>query len=763
MYCNSLSIKKPMIATSISQAHLFKRLLLTLALMSFSASALAQVATIDISAERDFVYQDGVYPSPGEAILPIVVTIHNPGTTTIDDLVFSVALSKGVSIGNVDRICEVGEESAVIGEADIVVLCTVDELKANRSKTVDFFIDGPNSLEAGEGISVSISSLDATILEPDAVEATLADGDRRVRGSNLFIHLVRNIDLDINQNSVPDLDEAIINLPASTPVDELLAREAVVDVLFIYTPAAADYLGQKLEARASAIISIANQTFRENDVAIKFKSVGLEEIPYTTTDAAILSTFDTLVARTNPAFDELDNLIATSGGDIVVMLNAVDPNIDPTCGWTTLNGVGRQGDFQAAYHQGELLSAINVGPDCLANLNLSPVFASNMGIASERERSPDGGTFSYSAGFGVANAFSTLATAIGTSTIESAATINRFSNPNSQCLGFDCGVDRNDIANGADAVYSLNKTRHLVSALTPTVFHTEPSEIEDKIVILDDLYDLNVTHTSVETSAIVNEFTEFEVSVTNTSSVTLSDIDIQLAHINNGSIVQEAHVYETSSSFCTILGSKLADSELIVGDAIQKTGTLNCTIENIAPGESFSFDYRIQVDNTPPLIESAAYYHEVVQVNGVAQLESLVCIPVFANFVDANAGSAVCSDVQNLPLSFGPQSLAGLDSVATVTGNRLSVPFIRLDDGGLISAEFQITFFGEVRFELLSYQILDSTIAPFAEARFTDAGILTLDSLLVGGLNYNIEATLESGSDPIKFGSLLITALAEEP
>jgi len=734
-----------------------QRVLLAVALLFSPILVFAQAATIDLSAERDFVYQDGVYTEIGESILPFVITTHNPGTTTINDLEFTVLLSANTAVGNVDSQCVVSEESV------IVLTCTIDELKANRTKIIDFFVDGPNSLGVGEGFAVSISSSDATILEPDAVETTLADGDRRIRGSNLFVRLIRNIDLDINQNTVPDLDEAIINLPASTPVDELLAREAVIDVLFIYTPAASQYLGQKLEARANAIISIANQTFRENDIAIKFKRVGFEEIPYTATDAVILTTFDALLAKTDPAFDELSNLIAASGGDIVVMMHAVDTSTEPTCGWTTLNGVGRQGDFQTLYHQGNLLSAIDVGPGCLFSFNMAPVFASNMGIARERQRSPNGGTFSFSAGYGTLNGFRTLGAAIGTSSLGSAFTINRFSNPNSLCLGVDCGVDKDDIANGADAVYSLNRTRHLVSAITPTVFHVEPSSIEDKIAILGNVYDLQVIQTTVETIAIVNQFTEFVVEVTNTSSATLSDIDIQLAHVSAGSLVEEAQYYETSSSLCTILGSKLSAKAVVVGNAIQKTGTLNCTIESMAPGELLSFNYRIQIDSTPPLINSVGYYHEVVEVNGIPQLESLVCIPVFVNFVDANGGNSACGAVGNLPLTFGPQSLAALDQVATVTGRRLSVPYIRLDDGSLISAEFEITFFGQVRFELLSYKILDSSLTPVVEARFTDAGVLSLLNLLVGALSYDIEATLEPGSDPVKLGSLNITALITDP
>ncbi len=726
-------------------------------LLLSSALASAQVATIDLSAERNFVYQNGVYPTIGESILPFVATVANPGTSTIEGLEFTVALSAGAAVGNVDSECIVSDESFVL------LTCTIDELKANRSKVIDFYVDGPNSLAVGDSFVVSISSNDATVLEPDAVEATLADGDRRIRGSNLFVHLVRNIDIDLDQNDVPDLDEAIMNLPAITAVDELLARAAVVDVLFVYTPAAATYLGPKLSVRMDQIISIANQIFRENDVAIKFKSVGLEEIPYTANDTAILTTFDALVAQTDPAFDELGSLITTSGGDIVVMMHAVDTNVATECGWTTINGVGRQGDFQSAYHQGKLLSAINVGPDCLFSFNMAPVFASNMGVNRERQRSPDGGTFSYSSAYGVTNGFYTLGAAIGTPEFGSALLLNRFSNPDSLCLGVACGVDRSDIANGADAVYSLNKTRHLVSAVTPTVFHTEPSAIEEKITLLEGIYDLEVVQTAVETSAIIGEFTEIDVSVTNTSSVTLSDIDLQLAHVSAGAIVIDAQYYETSSSLCTILGSKLAATAIVVGDAIQKSGTLSCSIDSIAPGQTLSFDYRIQIDATPPVFNTDAYYHEVVTVNGSPQLESLLCIPVFPNFVEANEGSSVCGEVQNLPLSFGPQSMAGLDQVATVTGNRLSVPYIRLDDGSLLSAEFQITLFGSVRFELLSYQILDSSLTPAVEARFTDAGVLSLTNILVGGINYDIDATLEPGSDPVKLGSLSITVLNADP
>ncbi|PCJ25709.1 MAG: hypothetical protein COA96_06700 [SAR86 cluster bacterium] len=732
----------------------FFSFLLVAVILFFPTLASAQVATIDLTAERNFVYQNGVYPEIGEAILPFVVTIANPGTTTIENLEFTVALTAGASLGNVDSECIESEDSI------IVLTCTIDELKANTSKIIDFFVDGPNSLGVGQGFEVIITSNDATVLEPGVVEATLADGERRIRGSNLFVHLVRNIDIDIDRNNVPDLDEAIINLPASTPIDELLARQAVVDVLFIYTPAAFQYLGAKLGSRVANILTTSNQIFRENNVAIKLNSVGIEQIPYTINDSVILDTFDALQEKTDPAFDELDNLIISSGGDLVVMMHALDTSITPQCGWATLNATGRQGDFQALHHRGRLVIALNVGPDCLGVLNLAGAFASNMGIAPSREEYPNGGTFSYSSGYGVSNRFITLGAGIGTQEFGSALALNRFSDPQGLCLSIACGVDRSDIAFGADAIHSLNKTRHLVSAITASVFNVEPSAIEDKISILDYGYDLDVVQTTVESGALVNEFTEIDVRITNNSSATLSDIDLLFAHVNAGSLVEEAQYYEVSSSLCTILGNALSVTGLVVGDAIQKFGTLNCSIDRIAPGQFLDFSYRIQIDATPPVLNTEAYYHELVTVNTIPQLESLVCIPVFMTFVDASAGSTVCSTVQSLPLTFLPQQgQPVLDEVATVTGTQLSIPYIRLDNGSLISAEFKITNFGEVRFELLSYQTLDSSLSPIVEAFFTDTGLLSLFNILVGGINYDIQVTLMPDSNPVTLGSLNIVAL----
>jgi hypothetical protein len=92
-----------------------QQVLPAVALLFTPLLASAQVVTIDLSAERDFIYQDGIYPTIGESVLPFVVTVHNPGTTTINDLEFTVLLSANTDVGNVDSQCVVSDRHGLLG------------------------------------------------------------------------------------------------------------------------------------------------------------------------------------------------------------------------------------------------------------------------------------------------------------------------------------------------------------------------------------------------------------------------------------------------------------------------------------------------------------------------------------------------------------------------------------------------------------------------------------------------------------------------
>lgn len=730
------------------------RMALALALLGLaviSPAASAQSPTIDFRAERGYVFENSV-----NGLLTFAALINNPTGSPLTDVQLVISMPAAVNLGNVDKECL---ESSNSGTRRLT--CTVPSVPAAGSKILDFFVDGPKSRAAGASFTVAITSSSLPVIEPNAFTASLADGDARVSGSSLTIQLVRDIDIDIDRNGVPDIDEAIMNLPKGTALDQLLARKAVVDVLFLYTPAAEQYLDGRLESRISQILTATNQTFRENNIAMRFNGVGLSRVPYAITNITLSSLLNSIRANAVPAFDSLDTTVASSGGDVVVILHALDSGTDNLCGYGALVGAGRQGDFRTGHHQGELLSILNVGPDCPGQRDISPLLASNMGIAPTRQEFPDGGTFSYSAGYAVTDLFLTATAQVGSNNFGQAEPLNRFSSPQQLCKSVACGVDRSDIANGADAAYSLNKTRHLVSAITASKFPVEPDALPDRITVSPSLnHDLQIIQTANNTAALVGEFTEIQVSITNVSGVKLENLDVSFVHLNNGQVSNEAQVYEATHNDCGVLGASLNTVGQIVNGALQKLGRQTCFIDSLAPDEALSFSYRIQIDNTPPQYGGNGYYHELVAVNGMTQPESAICLPVFANFILANIGSTVCASVL---AGVAPPPPLNLNALPSVTGSMLSLPFVRLFDGSLISAEIRITLNGPLAFEFVSITNLDSALTPVYEATYDLSGFLLINNLQVDSSLYSITANYVPDSNPIRFENIQATLIPPPP
>ena len=73
-------------------------------------------------------------------------------------------------------------------------------------------------------------------------------------------------------------------------------------------------------------------------------------------------------------------------------------------------------------------------------------------------------------------------------------------------------------------------------------------------------------------------------------------------------------------------------------------------LSTMNPGEEIFFDYSIQIDDSPPMLDTESYYHQLISVNNIFKAESETCIPIFTDIVDAQAGSVVCNDVENLVL-----------------------------------------------------------------------------------------------------------------
>lgn len=715
----------------------------TLLAAFFSCPVSAQIPSLELKTSRGFIYSTG-----NDGLQPFVITVGNPTDEDLRDVSFTITMPAGVVLGSVDSECQQSTASGIK-----TLDCAVDFVGPHNIVVLDFFVDGPLSSAPDNLITMELQS-NLTTVEQSEFERSLADGDRTLVGSSLSIPLVRDLHFDGNDNSIPDLDEGLLQPDAGQSVEEVLAEIAVLDVLFLVSTTAENYLQAQRDPRIAQLVTSTNQVLRDNNILIRINSLGTENIDYVANED-LSETLTKMQTATDAAFAELQSKVDHSGADLVVLLHALPPGADEFCGFASNVAIGRQGDFTSELHRGQLLSVLDVGPDCIDVPDLAASLAANMGIVPSRIANPDGGTFSYSAGYGITDSFKTISTRIGNQDFGAAADVNRFSDPDYLCMNMSCGVDESDIAQGVNAALSLNQTRHLVNALNNS--GSVVSTPDKPTITFNNGEDLQVTHSAVETGALVGAFTEFSIEVTNNGTETLHDINLTAIHLDNGVLDFSAGVYRADSSQCFISGATLNTEQSMVDSLIQKAGRLNCYFDTIAPGEIINLGYFLEVDTqVPALDEDNHYLHEIIALNGVLQEESAHCIPIYTDLVDATVPSNVCDTVDQLAIATETGTgFLDLEALPTITGNIINVPWIRLDDGSFISAQFRVINFGVPELELLSYQSIEADLNPALESFFSDiSNRLTINGISLAEAAYNLVFIMEIGTDPVRFGQM---------
>lgn len=722
-------------------------LLCTLLVAPLSYGQFTTAPTIAQSAPTDFVRVGS-----GLEISTLLTNPTNVDVTFTFELTLTGAGSTAPSLNATDGNCTTTTATESTDGVDRVVRlinCTVGPIQPRSSFTVTNVVAGDLSIYPTLTSEVTDTGAGGVVLASFPAN-TLADGDTTIRGDVLTIQVVRDVFFDLDQDGFPDLDELAVGTdPVSA--SSFLDRDAVIDLLFLYTDTAESYLSGKMESYLARLEAVTNQIFRESGVKIKVNGTGLERIGYVNSDTTIEATLTAMDQVTDPAFLALESLVTSSGGDIVVLLNGIPAltSGDLDCAFGSIKHTGRQGDFNREYDQGRLLIAVNVGPDCRNLLHIASVLAFNMGIVPSRIDNPEGGTFSYSAGYFETDVFSTLMSRTGTQDLGTATALNRFSNSEGTCAGRVCGIDRSDVARGADAVHSLNRTRHLVSELTPSAFPVDPSAIPDKISIHSaDSPDIEVTQTPILDGALLGEYADFRVTVKNTSALTLSNLTLTVSHISADKRMR------TTPGTCTILGATLTSVGTTTNGVLEKNGVFSCFIDQLTAGAEQSFTYSIDT-SSPLALNGASYTHQIASVNGRLESEGAVCIPVFNDFVSANAGSTVCDTIIP-PVESGGDTEIDTAATPTVVGSVFSVPFIRLFDGRLISASFSISNFGQFELRLDSFAELDAQIQPTIEGFYGESGFLLIRGLVFGGSTYTVEARLVPDSNPFTFTNVTI-------
>lgn len=228
----------------------------------------------------------------------------------------------------------------------------------------------------------------------------------------------------------------------------------IVDLLVVYTSTARAKQGGRasMNALIALGVDLANQAYRNSQIAMQLRLVRTAEVTYTETGNIVTDL--SRLQRTNDGFmDSVHQLRNQYKADMVALI--VD-NGGAYCGIAYVMANGPRASF-ANY-------AFSVTDrDCVANSTLTHELGHNMGNAHDRA-SGGTGVFAYSYGYrDTVGKFRTIMAYPWPT--GSCPRVKYFSNPNIKINGRPAGIDhRIDPTNSADNARSMNEVRKIVAA-----------------------------------------------------------------------------------------------------------------------------------------------------------------------------------------------------------------------------------------------------------------------------------------------------------
>jgi len=323
--------------------------------------------------------------------------------------------------------------------------------------------------------------------------------------------------------------------------NSVLAANAVIDVLVVYSKGTADAYGGNPTTRINQLFQVTNQIYKDSNVNLEIRVAKTMMVNYTDDNAADIALNDITYAK-NSVFSGVAAAREQAKADMVIFYRPFK-SVQGSCGIAWIGGQGTNGDFSNPSIKNYMFAhiAINSCGDFVTAHELGH----NMGLRHSRKQDGSGGTFSYALGYGIVNQFTTIMAYQSEFNVDYwAGKLYKFSNPDLICKGVPCGVSRTDTTKGADAHYALNITGPQIEK-----FYAAPA-----------------SSASSKSSSSSSSLVSSKASSSLVSSKTSSVINV-VASSKASSILSSAKASSSVASVITVISSASSKSSFVSSSA----------------------------------------------------------------------------------------------------------------------------------------------------------------------------------------------------